>query len=209
MTTMAMMMILIATASHESLYVSGAGVDTKGVKTVDGDDKADDHDNTDPKVTYTKKSSYSNSSGLVHTATNNFHLKETVKWSKRDVLVWMKMHLVENNIDHHIIKSFLTEFSKKHITGVTIEKFKSDKNAMKKLKMEFSKQNQAFGICLSVVETAIGSIDDQHININYEIKFDSPKDFANYTINRKHTSGELNVQAINILFKQNKMAHCM
>ena len=55
----------------------------------------------------------------------------------KDVLLWMKMNLIENGIDHNVIKTFLTQFSKQCVTGVIIDKLTNDPELMNELKKKF------------------------------------------------------------------------
>ena len=87
------------------------------------------------------------------------------KWTQKEVLMWIKMNLLNNQFDHEIIKSFLIELSQKCITGSVIEKLKYQPKLIHALQMQFSKENQAFGIWL-VIESVIVSIGNENENEN-------------------------------------------
>ena len=80
-------------------------------------------------------------------------------WSQKEVLIWLKMSLVENGIDNEIIKSFLKEFSRKYVTGAMLVRFQKDEKLLDSLQEQFSARNQAFGLWM-VVKTALKGIDE-------------------------------------------------
>ena len=84
--------------------------------------------------------------------------KNYLQWNQRDVLIWIKMHLVNNGIDHNIIKSFLTQLSKKCVTGVVIGKMKQEPLLMNELKLQFI-DDCYWGVWV-IIQSAIASIDD-------------------------------------------------
>ena len=79
------------------------------------------------------------------------------EWTQKEVLVWIKINLVNNGIENEMTKSFLTEFATKYITGPMLKQLKENKKYIDALKAQFSDKNQAFGIWM-VVESAIDSI---------------------------------------------------
>ena len=82
------------------------------------------------------------------------------EWSQKQVLVWIKLLLVKNGIVHEMIKSFLTEFSTKCITGSVLKTFKQQPKLIDALKSQFTQNNQAFGIWI-IIQSSITSLGDE------------------------------------------------
>ena len=86
------------------------------------------------------------------------------KWDRKQVLIWIKLNLINNGLDNNIVKSFLKEFSQKYVTGAMLEQFYNNPELIKGLKAEFSQKHQVFGIWM-VFETSLRNIGD---NVNHK-----------------------------------------
>ena len=84
------------------------------------------------------------------------------KWTKKEVIMWVKENLINNGMTSDETKSFLKEFSKKGISGPVLKQLKfnldnGDSKLMNQLKSEFSHKNQTFGIWV-VLQTCIKNV---------------------------------------------------
>ena len=75
-------------------------------------------------------------------------------WTQKEVLIWLKMILLNNGMEKNMIKSFLIEFSQKCVSGVVLKHLKSNEKLIDSMMTQFSQKNQAFGIWL-VIKSAI------------------------------------------------------
>ena len=106
------------------------------------------------------------SSGSTNDVNVNVDKANYENWSQKEVLIWLKENLVNNNFDKQIVIGFLKEFSKQYVTGKTLMQFKRNNLLLDQFKTQFSDKNQAFTIWL-VVRTAIQNIDQDSQNLNY------------------------------------------
>ena len=79
------------------------------------------------------------------------------QWTSNEVLIWLKMNLVENGFNNRLISSFLKEFNDMFITGAILQQMKNNEKLIDNMRNEFSKKNQAFGIWL-VIKSLIQNI---------------------------------------------------
>ena len=78
-------------------------------------------------------------------------------WSQSDVSKWLKSHLINNQIESNLTDIFIKEFETKYVTGKVLLQLKNNEQLFQRLKKEFSKGNQVFGIW-AVFEAALESI---------------------------------------------------
>ena len=81
-------------------------------------------------------------------------------WTPKQVILWMKINLDNNDIDARVTRTFLCEFYQKEINGAILKQLKKNAQLIDQLKKEFSPKNQVSGIWL-VVKSSIISIGDQ------------------------------------------------
>ena len=89
------------------------------------------------------------------------------QWSKKDVLIWLKENLINNGFSQKQAKRFLKEFSKQSITGGTLHMLKykdNDEVMFNQLRREFSIENQAFGLWMTV-KTCIKDLHDEETDL--------------------------------------------
>ena len=96
---------------------------------------------------------YNNSNGN----SNDFIFnKEVSKWSMEEVLEWIKMILINEGLNvSNVINPFLNEFSSKNITGKMLLRFENDidsndNSMIEQFGKEFSKENQSFGVWMTI-----------------------------------------------------------
>ena len=78
-------------------------------------------------------------------------------WTQKEVVWWMKQKLAEKGIDAKKIKSFMTEFRTKLITGSVLKELQNQDDYFNQLKNEFSIENQAFGMWM-IIKTSVNSL---------------------------------------------------
>ena len=66
---------------------------------------------------------------------SNFQL-----WSQKDVLMWLKMQLLENGFCKSVVLQFLREFATKQVTGA-LKMFKTNPKFLNGFQAQFSKEN--------------------------------------------------------------------
>ena len=71
---------------------------------------------------------------------NNIMCQE---WSRNDLLIWLKLHLIKHGFDSAKIYSFLQEFGKKNVTGKKLLIFKNDESMLNTFITQFSNDNQS------------------------------------------------------------------
>ena len=84
-----------------------------------------------------------------------------VSWTQKQVILWLKMHLVNNGINRKIVKEFLIEFSSKCITGQILQSLKENPQMIDDLRKDFTPNNQAFGLW-AVVKIGIQGIGENY-----------------------------------------------
>lgn len=106
-----------------------------------------------------------NNNSSVHSRGADIIVDETnyKNWSQKEVLIWLKQHLINNNFDKKVTIGFLKEFSRQYVTGKTLLQFKTNDELLNQFKTQFSAKNQAFTIWL-IVRTAIQNIGQESQN---------------------------------------------
>ena len=81
---------------------------------------------------------------------NGLDYKQWSKWSQKDVLIWLKLLLLANDLDKKDIRIFLTEFSDKRVNGALLKDLKTSDKLLDEFILKFSSKNQAYSIWLPV-----------------------------------------------------------
>ena len=79
------------------------------------------------------------------------------EWTQKQVLIWFKNVLLDNNFEKHTVLSFLKELKTKCVTGKTLEQLKKTHEVLMTFQSQFSTNNQAFALWLAV-QTAIDDL---------------------------------------------------
>ena len=79
------------------------------------------------------------------------------KWSQKQVSNWVRSVLTKNEFDSKVIDAFIQQFNKKFINGKVLLKMKQKSELVDSLILQFSKENQGFGIWI-VIKSAIDDL---------------------------------------------------
>ena len=83
------------------------------------------------------------------------------QWTRKQVILWLKLIVLEAKVGNEAIVCFLREIYKKNVTGIMLNQFKNDEQFMYQFVASMSLKNQTFVIWMPI-KVAIDKLESDH-----------------------------------------------